>query len=104
VELPRLFDMLVKKSCLLIDVRPGLIHTLGHIPGSLSLPKKSFEAKFAKVKPEIEAALAAGQTVVLYCADVNCPDGYAVGKLLAAKGYSTSIYKGGWDQWKIGME
>lgn len=100
VDLPRLFDMRVNDSCLLIDVRPGLIHSIGHISGSISLPKKSFEAKYPKVKPQIDAALAAKQTVVLYCADVNCPDGYAVGKLLAEKGYSTSIYKGGWDEWK----
>jgi rhodanese-related sulfurtransferase len=100
VDIARLFEMRLAESCLLIDVRPGLIYFVGHISGSISLPKKSFEAKFPKVKPQIDAAVAAGQTIILYCADVNCPDGYAVAKILAEKGYSTSIYKGGWDEWK----
>ena len=100
VDIVRLFEMRLTESCLLIDVRPGLIYLIGHISESLSLPKKSFDAKFPKVKPQIDAAVAAGQTVILYCADVNCPDGYVVAKILAEKGYSTSIYKGGWDEWK----
>lgn len=81
-------------------MRPRLIYALGNIPGSISLSKKNYVTKYPKVKPQLDAAIFAKQTIVLYCADIVCPDGYAVAQLLAKEGYSTSIYKGGWDEWK----
>lgn len=100
VDLNRLLQLQDSGKAYLIDVRPTLFYTMGHIPGAVSIPKKSFPLSLVKHEQAVEAAVKAGKVLVLYCQNVECPDGYAVGKELAEMGYSTSLYKGGWEEWK----
>ena len=101
IDLGYLLELRDDGKVLLIDVRPSLFHAMGHIPGAVSLPKKKFEAVWPEQEAQVAAAVAAGKVVVLYCANSRCPDGYAVAKMLAPKGYDVSIYKNGWEEWKM---
>ena len=100
VDLNRLLQLQDAGRAYLIDVRPALFHGLGHIPGSVNIPRKSFPRSLLKEADAIDAAVASGKVLVLYCQNVQCPDGYAVGKGMADLGYSTTLYKGGWEEWK----
>lgn len=105
VDLGRLFELRDDDKALLVDVRPASFYARRHIPGAISLPKKAYATEFPLKRPELDAAVKAGKVLVLYCADEDCPDGYAVAKLLAVEGYSSSLYKGGWREWKqAGLE
>ncbi len=105
VDLGRLFELRDDDKALLIDVRPASFYARRHIPGAISLPKKAYATEFPLKRPEIDTAVKGGKILVLYCADEDCPDGYAVAKLLAQEGYSSSLYKGGWREWKqAGLE
>jgi rhodanese-related sulfurtransferase len=105
IDIEHLFLLKGDGKALVVDVRPNMFYRMGHIEGAISLPLKSYASSYPKKKGALEAALKAGKVLVLYCADVNCPDGYAVAKKLSAAGYSTSLYKGGWEEWKAaGLE
>ena len=100
VDLGRVFEMRATNQALLIDTRSGLFFKLGHIPGAVSLPKKSYEKVFPVLKPQIDAAVDGGKFLVLYCNGVKCPDARLVAKKLSDLGYSSSVYSGGWEEWK----
>lgn len=105
VDLGRLMELRDAGKVLLVDVRPSLFYGIAHIPGAISLPKKTFASAWPGKKAQIDAAVAAGKVVVLYCTNTECPDGYAVGSKMAPMGYDVSIYKGGWEEWKmVGFE
>ena len=101
VDLGRLMELRDDGKVLLIDVRPPLFFGMGHIPGAVSLPKKTFDSSWPGKKAQVDAAVKAGKIVVVYCANEDCPDGYAVAKKMAPMGYDVSIYKGGWEEWKM---
>lgn len=101
VDLGRLIGLRDAGKVLLVDVRPAMFYRMEHIPGAVSLPKKTFDSSWPGRKSDVDAAVAAGKVVVLYCANEECPDGYAVAKRLSPLGYAVSIYKGGWDEWKM---
>ena len=100
VDLQRVFEMQGDGTMLLVDVRPPVFYGMGHIPGAINLPKRYFETSFPEKREELDAAVEAGKVIVLYCTNRQCRDGYLVGKDLARLGYSTSLYKGGWEEWK----
>ena len=100
LDLGRLIELRDDGKALLVDVRPGMFYSLGHIPGAESLPKKSFTGRFPGRKADLDAAVAAGKVIVLYCTNAECPDGFAVAQKLAPMGYSVSLYKGGWNEWE----
>ena len=85
---------------LVYDVRPGIYYRLGHIPGAVSFARKAFDARFPQEKSNLDAAVAAGKPILLYCTDLNCPDGGVMAGWLAERGYSVSVYRGGWEEWK----
>ena len=100
VDLNRLLQLQDEGKAYLIDVRPRLFYGLGHLPEAVSMPKKSFPLSLVKTQAGIDAAVAGGKVLVLYCQNVDCPDGYSVGKEMAEMGYSVALYKGGWEEWK----
>jgi len=100
VEMGRVFTMQQTGQVLLVDCRPPIFYRLGHLDGAINLPLKSYDALINRRKQSLDAALAARQTIVLYCQNTECPDAYAVAKKLIPLGYSVSIYKGGWEEWK----
>ncbi len=104
IDLQRFFELHDERRAMVVDVRPGLFYALGHIEGAISLPRKSFSKAYPATKAALDRAVADGKVLVLYCADENCPDAYAVGKRLSVEGYSTTIYEGGWKEWQqVGM-
>lgn len=100
ITLTTFFPLQQSAGTLVYDVRPALFYHLGHIPGALSWPKGKFDSSLAVHTPELVAAAKAGQSVVLYCTDHDCPDAAAVARKLAVLGHSTAILEGGYADWK----
>ena len=100
VDVGALFQLREEGRVFLVDVRPAFFFNLEHIPGAISLPLKKFDSQFPTVRSQFKAALDAGRVVVLYCTNEKCPDGLIAAGKLSKLGYSTSVYKGGWKEWK----
>ena len=100
VDIGSLFQLREEGRVFLVDVRPAFFFSLGHIPGSISLPLKKFDAQFPAIRSQFEAALGAGRVIVLYCTNEKCPDGLIAAGKLSKLGYSISVYKGGWKEWQ----
>ena len=105
IGIEQIFALRLKGQVLMVDVRRGIFHQLGHIPGSVHLPLTDFEAALARVKPQLDAAAAGGKAIVLYCQGESCPDSHTTAEALAERGYDVSVYPGGWDEWKaVGVD
>jgi len=100
IGLEELFGLVESREVLLLDVRPPLFHNLGRIPGSLGLPRKSYDEWIGVEEGRIREAVSAGRAVVLYCANRECPDASAVAGNLSARGIPVKVFGGGWDEWK----
>ncbi|NNC87970.1 MAG: rhodanese-like domain-containing protein [Akkermansiaceae bacterium] len=100
VDLQRVFELQGTGQMLLVDVRPTFHYNLGHIPGAIGMQKRTFEEQFPARRGEFDAAVKDGKVIVFYCANDDCPDGYNAAKILAKKGYSSAVYKGGYAEWK----
>ena len=100
ISLTEFFPLHESGKVLLLDARPGFFYSLGHIPTATSLPKDGCEARIVKREAEIKSAIAAKQTIVIYCTNLLCPDARAVATHLADHGYSSAVLSGGWETWK----
>lgn len=100
ISLEKFFELHQTGQTLVFDARPGFFHSLGHIPGAVSLPKHRCDEAIAKREAEIKAALAAGKTIVVYCTGITCPDARTVARHISGFGYPASVFSGGWDAWK----
>lgn len=102
-ELPieRVFELQQSGAILLIDTRSPIFYSLGHIGGAHSLPLKSFEKSFKESQSTIDSAVADGKKLVIYCQSEKCSDSYIMGKALQEIGYQVSVFKGGWELWKM---
>lgn len=96
----RLFTMIQTDRVMLVDCRPPLFFRMGHLDGAINLPLKNYDAVIRERKQHLDQALASNKIIVLYCQNTECPDAYGVAKKLIILGYSVSIYKGGWEEWK----
>ncbi len=85
---------------LLYDARLAFFHNLGHIPGSINVPKNSGVAAVAAREAEIKAALAHGKTIVTYCTGTTCEDARTLANQIAALGYPVAVFTGGWHAWQ----
>lgn len=104
MPLGTLFQLVGKNAVLVIDVRPKLIYTLGHIPGAISWPKSDFEKNPSKFEANITSATLSNQPTVIYCTDLACPDAASVATTLAQRGHNVSILQGGYEAWKIATQ
>ncbi|MGB2403526.1 MAG: rhodanese-like domain-containing protein [Akkermansiaceae bacterium] len=100
VDIERLFALLQDQHVLLIDCRPGLYYRMGHIDDAINLPYRKLSARIGKFVEQLDKGLAENKVIVLYCQNYNCPDAYLFAKKVADLGYSTSVYKGGWQEWR----
>ena len=100
MDLGTLFELQGEGRAFIVDVRPAFWYKIDHIPGAISLPLKHYDSVFATKKAEFDAARTAGKVIVLYCTDEDCPDGRSTARRLAKAGYSSSVYRGGWKEWK----
>lgn len=87
-------------KALVYDARPAFFYQLGHVPGAVNLTKIRCDDQIVAREAEIKAALAKGQTIVVYCTGMTCPDARTVAIHIAGFGYPAKIFSGGWDAWK----
>lgn len=100
IDVTGLYGLVESGEVLLYDVRPPLFHNLGHIPGSVSLPRKKFEERIDAEDGRIKAAVDGGRRIVLYCANLKCPDAAAVAGQMSRRGVEVAVYHAGWEEWK----
>lgn len=86
------------KKVLILDARPELFHRIGHVPGSIALPRDEFEIYYKKHQAEMEKDK--GQLLVIYCSGGSCEDSGLLSETLKKLGYTNvGIFRGGWDEW-----
>lgn len=100
IDIGTLFTMSQSGKAYMIDVRPPLYYRLGHIDGAASMPLIKYDKIIAANRPLLDAAIKSGKVIVLYCQNTNCPDAHKTGLKLIKLGYSVSVYRGGWEEWK----
>ena len=61
---------------------------------------KNMQNPSGVIRTHFDHALTERKVVVLYCQNIDCPDGYLFAEKIAEEGYSVSVYKGGWQEWK----
>ncbi len=105
IAIDQIFPLRLEGRVLMVDVRRKLFHQLGHIDGSINLPLVDFENAYPGVKPQLEAAVAAGKVIVVYCQNETCPDSRTTADALAARGFDVAVYRGGLDEWRaVGVD
>lgn len=100
VSLNHLFGLKQTGQVLLVDCRSALFYRMSHIDGAINLPTKKLDAELPSIKPQLDAAVLAGQIIVVYCQNEKCPYSYTAAKKLSEQGYTVTIYRGGWEEWK----
>lgn len=86
---------------LVIDARDDVAYARGHVPGSLSLPGRRFDAGYARLRSRLEADRA--RPIALYCANTYCGDSAEVQSRLRSLGFThVAVFPDGWDAWKTG--
>jgi rhodanese-related sulfurtransferase len=101
VSLEETRSMVDAGNALILDARPDLFHQLGHIKGAKNLSKKNFPEDFEALKGTLDVAHAKKQPILVYCADVHCPDASTVAGWLIERGFrSLLIFEGGWAEWE----
>lgn len=100
ISITDLFTLQQSGNVLIYDARPSVLFREGHIPGAINMPKSIVDDVITVRAPELKAAKAANKQIVVYCSGVLCADSRTVAHHLASAGYSSSIFNGGWDEWK----
>ena len=100
ISLEKAFPLQQSGAVLILDARPGYMFALSRIPGAISIPKSSVDAKIKEHKTDLQSAVAANKPIIVYCTGILCADAKTVANHLADAGYSSSVLQGGWDAWK----
>ena len=101
ISIEKIFELQQADSILLIDTRPTIFYKLGHIDGAHSLPLRSFEKSFMASKSTIDEAVARGREIVIYCQSERCKSSDKMAQALSKYEYNVSVFKGGWELWKL---
>lgn len=103
LSLEQFKDFMKQRRGLVFDARPELFHRLGHIPGTLLLPRDEFE-DYYKIHREI-LERDKNQLICIYCSGGDCEDSKLVESALLRLGYThVIIFEGGWNEWtKAGL-
>ncbi|WDP86695.1 MAG: rhodanese-like domain-containing protein [Desulfobacter sp.] len=98
----RVIRMVQAKTAVLVDVRRADIYAMGHIPGAVSFPLYEFDTALSFFLDLIKKQ----DTVLVYCAGVECQDSHAFASRLIQMGFvSVKVYAGGFREWKeMGFE
>jgi rhodanese-related sulfurtransferase len=100
ISLTDAFSLQQSDGALIYDARPRFHYSLGHIPGAHSMPKGSCEEEILVRRSELDAAVKAKKTIIVYCTNFLCADARNVAAHLALNGYSSAVMSGGWESWK----
>lgn len=87
-------------NVLIYDVRTPYFYNIDHIPGAVNWPYTKYDEEIQKRDIEIQKARKTGNRVVLYCANLGCPQARGVAKKLARRGYDVSVLTMGIDSWR----
>ena len=100
IGIEEFFALQQSSQALIFDARPAFLYHLGHVPGATHLSKDRCDEAITARKSEIEAALAQGRSLVVYCSNRTCPDARTVAIHLSGFGYPAKIFSGGWNEWR----
>lgn len=100
ISLEDFFNAQQSGTALIYDARPGFFHSIGRVPGALSLPAKNCDPLIHAKEAEIKAALKSGKTIIVYCTNLFCKDARTLASHLSGFGYPVRIFHGGWEKWK----
>ncbi|MEM1159270.1 MAG: rhodanese-like domain-containing protein [Verrucomicrobiota bacterium] len=99
LSLDEVSEIVDKGSVIILDARPEVFYRLGHIPGSLSLPRDDFQKGYNKIKSRLE--INKHQSLIVYCSSSSCQDSGLIVSALEKLGYQhISVFKGGWSEWQ----
>ncbi len=100
IGLDELFQLQQADKALIYDVRVPYFYQIDHIPGAINWPYTDYAAQVEARDIEIQNALKAGKTIVVYCFNLGCPEARGVGRKLARRDYQISIFSMGIDSWR----
>ena len=87
------------EKTLVVDARDDVLYARGHVPRSLSLPNRRFDASYARLRSRLETDRA--RPIAIYCANTFCGDSTEVQARLRSLGFTNvSVFPDGWDAWK----
>jgi rhodanese-related sulfurtransferase len=87
------------RTALVIDARDDIFYARGHVPRSLSLPNRRFDARYSQLRSLLEADRA--HLILVYCNNTYCGDSSEVQTRLHALGFTNVVvFPDGWDAWK----
>lgn len=93
VTLNELLSRLHEPGLVILDVRPALEYTQGHIAGARSIPIDELENRLKELPQE--------QEIVAYCRGAYCVFADEAVELLAARGYQARRMQQGYPDWKL---
>src|SRR3954447_99846 len=88
-----LLARLRRGDVVLVDVRPELEYTEGHIEGARSIPFDELERRLAELPPDRE--------IVAYCRGPFCAYAHEAVRQLRAEGRSARRLTDGWPEWRL---
>jgi rhodanese-related sulfurtransferase/DNA-binding transcriptional ArsR family regulator len=93
VTLNELLSRLHEPGLVILDVRPALEYTQGHIAGARSIPIDELESRLNELPRE--------QEIVAYCRGAYCVFADEAVELLAARGYQARRMQQGYPDWTL---
>lgn len=93
VTLSELLSRLHEPGLVILDVRPALEYTQGHIAGARSIPIDELESRLNELPHE--------QEIVAYCRGAYCVFADEAVELLAVRGYPARRMQQGYPDWQL---
>lgn len=93
VTLNELLSRLHEPGLVVLDVRPALEYTQGHIAGARSIPINELEERLRELSPD--------QEIVAYCRGAYCVFADEAVELLTAHGYQVRRMQQGYPDWRL---
>jgi rhodanese-related sulfurtransferase len=92
VDLAELERLVADGSVTLLDVRPALEFSQGHIPDARSIPVLELEHRLAELPRDRE--------IVAYCRGPYCVFSDEAGQLLKGNGFRVRRFEAGFPEWR----
>ncbi len=93
ISMKELQSKIKKDDVTIIDVRPKEEYLNGHLPGAVSIPMSELKSKIK--------SLSAGKEIIAYCRGKYCVMAPEAAKILAAKGFKTTIMQDDVNSWRF---
>lgn len=93
LTLNELYARLHEPELVILDVRPALEYTQGHIPGAKSIPVDELKARLSELSPT--------QEIVAYCRGPYCVFADEAVEILIENGYQARRLREGYPDWQL---